>query len=109
MTKSVVQSLHLFNFYEGFLQYGDSPTCLDKNTGNVYEGVTAKVQGYGETEDGTSGTLLETEVTVISNEECMEMLNHNTTLAESVRTQVTEQLPYGLNYGLFWSVIFFKV
>ena len=43
-------------------------------------------------------------MTVISNEDCIEMLNHNTTFEASVRTQVTEQLPYGLNYGLFWSV-----
>jgi len=83
-------------------KYGDSPTCLDKNTNNDgYSGVTATVQGYGETEFGTSGTLLETNVTVISNQDCIEMLNHNTTFEASVRTQVTEQLPYGLNYGLF--------
>ena len=79
---------------------------MDWNTGREkdYEGVTATVQGYGETENGTSGTLLETKVTVISNQDCRAMLRHNTTLGESVRTQVTEQLPYGLNYGMFWSV-----
>jgi len=82
-------------------KYGDSPTCLDQKPSNVYEGVTATVQGYGETETGTSGTLLETKVTIISNENCIEILNHNTTYGESVRTQVTEQLPYGLNYGMF--------
>ena len=43
-------------------------------------------------------------MTVISNEDCIAMLNYNTTREASVRTQVTEQLPYGLNYGLFWSV-----
>ena len=73
---------------------------------DVYNGVTATVQGYGKTENGTSGTLLETNVTVISNEDCIEMLRYNTTLKKTVRTQVTEQLPYGLNYGMFWSVIY---
>ena len=50
-------------------------------------------------------------MTVISNEDCVAMLRHNTTYGESVRTQVTEQLPFGLNYGLFWSVnsLFFLI
>ena len=95
--------VHFFSFDERLFQYGDTPTCLNQNPSNdVYNGVTANVQGNGET--------LETEVTVISNEECREKLNQNprlnTTLNESVRTQVTEQLPYGLNYGMFWSVIY---
>ena len=40
-------------------------------------------------------------MTVISNEDCIEMLRHNTTLKKTVRKQGTEHLPYGLNYGLF--------
>ena len=44
---------------------------------------------------------------VISNENCIDMLRYNTTQQRTVRTQVTEQLPYGLNYGMFWSVYLF--
>lgn len=33
-----------------------------------------KVQGYGETEDGSSGTLLEAKVTVIDNDRCKKIL-----------------------------------
>ena len=51
------------------LQFGDTPTCIDQGEEDFY-GRVAKVQGYGVTEDKTSGTLLETNVTIISNEQC---------------------------------------
>ena len=40
-------------------------------------------------------------MTVISNEDCIAMLRHNTTLKKTVRKTGTKHLPYGLNYGMF--------
>ena len=66
----------------------------------MHKGATATIQGYGKTETGSFGTLVETNVTVISNEECREMLSHNAS-RKSIRRKGTEHLPLGLNYGMF--------
>jgi hypothetical protein len=43
--------------------------CLFKNIDFFF------LQGFGMTEDGTSGDLLQANVTIISNEECRKTLN----------------------------------
>ena len=59
-----------------FEKYGDSPLCFKKVKN--HEGTLALVQGFGLTESGKqSGELLQTHVTVISNEKCAEILKHN--------------------------------
>ena len=58
-----------------------------------------KYQGYGVTEDGTSGQLREANVTVISNEFCTEMWRHNGT-DRQIKRQLTNALPNGIDYGL---------
>ena len=50
----------------GFEKFGDTPTCMDQGLFEK-EGRLATVQGFGLTEDGTKGELLEANVTVISN------------------------------------------
>ena len=58
--------------------YGDTPSCLDQ--GITVEGKLGTIQGYGLTEHGTRGKLLEANVTIISNKLCQEQLIHNTTI-----------------------------
>ena len=78
--------------------YGDSPTCMDK--GIELEGKLGNVQGHGLTEFGSIGELLESNVTIISNDDCRETLRHNTTNNNEARKQIDNALPQGLNYGL---------
>ena len=79
------------------LQYGDSPVCLDQDQRtDVHSGVTAITQGYGLTEFDTAGTLLETNVTIITTEECRRILRYNST-RKSVRNKLNVGIPYGLN------------
>ena len=66
----------LHDILKTILQFGDTPTCIDQGEEDFY-GRVAKVQGYGVTEDKTSGTLLETNVTVITNEECYNQFRSN--------------------------------
>ena len=76
--------------------------CLDQSQEeDSWAGSTAVAQGYGTTETGTNGLLLEVNVTVISNKDCREMLRHNTT-RRLVRQKVKKALPGGLT-GLFCS------
>ena len=79
------------------LQYGDSPVCLaqDQRT-DVHTGVTAITQGYGLTEFDTAGTLLETNVTIITTEECRRILRYNAT-SRITRNLLTRALPFGLD------------
>ena len=58
--------------------------------------MTALGQGYGITEFDTSGTLLETNVTVITNEECRRMLRERSSRS-IVRNLLKGSLPYGLS------------
>ena len=57
-------------------KYGDSPACLGKD--EDLAGKIALTQGFGKTEleSDSPGKLLETNVTIISNEECYKNLNH---------------------------------
>ena len=77
-------------------KYGDSPVCLNKNR-NVEDqlGIT---QGYGLTENGLfPSNVLETNVTIISNEECYQNLQNEThietvKLRQSLYDGVNEQI-----------------
>ena len=53
-------------------------------------------QGYGKTEDGTNGILLETNVTVITIDECREILRHNSS-SQYVSKLLSKSIPFGLN------------
>ena len=76
--------------------------CLDQSQEqDSWAGVHAIAQGYGTTENGTNGLLLEVNVTVISNQDCREMLRHNAT-RRLVRNKVKKALPGGLT-GMFCS------
>ena len=81
-----------------FGTYGDTPTCIDK-PGQDNVNKLATVQGYGITEDGEVGNLLETNVTVITNDQCKEYFKHNETLNQAIKRQIRTALPHGLNYG----------
>ena len=62
-----------------------------------------RYQGYGLTEDGTTGQLREANVTVISNEDCTEMWRHNASQPDGgaqIKRQLTNALPNGIDYGL---------
>jgi len=83
-------------------KFGDSPDCMDQQKyDNV--GKLSTVQGYGLTEDGKTGILLEANVTVISHETCTEFFRHNASKADGgaqIQRQLTNALPNGLTYGL---------
>ena len=66
-------------------------------------GRTATVQGSGVTEDGEVGSLLETNVTVISNELCREIFHYNQTLNKAIERQINTALPNGLDDGFLCS------
>ena len=79
--------------------------CVDLGD-TTYLGKVSKVQGYGETEDGTSGQLLEAKVTVIENQECRNQLQNNITnnpLNQTISEQFCTQLPLGLNEAFLCS------
>ena len=81
-----------------FDKFGDSPSCMDQ--GSDITDKVATVQGYGFTETGEQGKLLETNVTVISNQMCKEILNFNVTGNDNNRKRLLQGLPLGLDYGL---------
>jgi len=85
-----------------FDKFGDTPTCLDDGLDKEAIGL-ATVQGYGLTEDGSRGDLLETNVTVISNALCKEIIEHNITDNLITKRTFTKALPYGLDLGLMCS------
>merc|ERR1712227_535409 len=88
-----------------YAKYGDSPTCMD--LGNTpYFGKNSTIQGYGKTENGTRGDLLETTVTVIENQECRKQLKENITRnreREAISEQFCTQLPLGINEAFLCS------
>ena len=68
---------------------------MDQSQGkDVHRGVTATTQGYGVTEFATQGTLLETNVTVITTEECRQILRYNATSRRIIRNLLTKSLPF---------------
>ena len=91
-----------------FDKFGDTPSCLDQGI-DITDKI-ATVQGYGTTETGTKGKLLETNVTVISNQMCKEILNANITgpNGDNNRKKILQALPLGLNYGLLCAQGIFK-
>jgi len=88
-----------------YAKYGDTPTCMD--LGNTpYFGKNSTIQGYGKTENGTQGDLLETTVTVIENQECRKQLKENITRnreREAISEQFCTQLPLGINEAFLCS------
>ena len=78
-------------------RYGDSPICFDQ--GLDKEGKIGTVQGYGETEEGTSGKLLEANVKVISNQKCKEILETRIT-DPSIFEALVRSIPLGLQDGM---------
>ena len=78
-------------------KFGDSPVCIDQGVDKVDK--VATVEGFGQTEKGTKGKLLEANVTVISNQECKEALRYNIT-KEGTKMRITTAIPLGLEYGL---------
>jgi len=82
-------------------KFGDSPFCLDQGEKTFYEEI-ATVQGYGLTEDGVNGDLLETNVTIINNQQCLRQFESNITNTlnkATILTQLCKALPTGLNDG----------
>ena len=73
MSKWKMEPLSFFPF-----QFGDTPFCLDQGEKTFYEEI-ATVQGYGLTENGVQGGLLETNVTIINNQQCLEQFESNIT------------------------------
>merc|ERR1711902_331753 len=74
-------------------------SCLPKKEFEVINKI-ATVQGYGVTESGTKGNLLETNVTVITNKYCKEILQANVTKDQNNAKKILKALPLGLDYGL---------
>ena len=66
-------------------------------------GGEATTEGYGVTIKGTAGDLLESNVTVISNEECTEILNYNATRRNPIKRRLEEALPLGITPGILCS------
>ena len=60
------------------------------------------MKGYGENENGDSGVLLETNVTIISNRACKTILASNSSLDDSgtMKKNLDKALANGINYGL---------
>lgn len=84
---------------ENFPKYGETPTCLDQGREDII-GKTATVQGYGTTETGSVGTLLEANLTIISNDRCEDIIHHNVTKSDLFKGQLNKGLPKGLNNQL---------
>jgi len=84
-----------------FKKFGDSPTCLDQGDRDI-NGELSTVQGYGLTEDGERGNLLEANVTIISNDLCKEFLRYNVSQNDNgrIKKEISGALKNGLNFGL---------
>ena len=77
-------------------RFGDTPICIDQ--GLKKEGKIGTVQGYGRTESGTQGQLLEANVTVISNQMCKDIFQTN--LTKPIFRRLVNSIPLGLEYGM---------
>ena len=80
-----------------FDKYGDSPSCLEERD-NI-DDTAAITQGFGITEAGKiPNKNLETNVTIISNQECYDLLSkvpfptHKTTIKSTLFDGVTDQV-----------------
>ena len=92
--------MYIYIYYDD----DDDDDDKDEDAGTVSQGQDnvgrkATVKGYGVTEQGGLGDLLETNVTVISNELCKEYIAHNSSLNRQIKRQVDKALDNGLNYG----------
>jgi len=58
------------------------------------------VQGYGKTDEGTKGKLLEANVTVISNQRCKEIFQANISTDPSIFRKLLQSIPLGLEDGM---------
>ena len=83
-----------------FLQYGDSPSCLNRRRRNL-TGLLATVQGYGKTEYGfASHNLLEATVKVIDSSECNNIMKYNATDNRNTMNTIIKSLPIGVQSGM---------
>jgi len=80
-----------------FQKFGDTPVCID--TGLELEGKLANLQGFGKTEFGTLGELLETNVTLINNNQCRDELTEYLKPKRRRRTRKTfcKYFPIGIS------------
>jgi len=76
-------------------RFGDSPSCIDRNIDVANK--PGKVQGH---DRGSSGSLLESKVTVIDNDRCKKILRYIWSLSQ---VDLAEALPFGLSYGMICS------
>ena len=83
-------------------KFGDSPACLGDDTLDLV-GKIGVNEGFGRNEDDESGVLLQTNNTIISNEECYEKLseliendestyNRRSTIHNTVYDGITSQI-----------------
>ena len=62
-------------------------------------GGEATTEGYGYTTTGSLGDLLESNLTVITAQECEEILRYNAS-RKTIRRKIDKALPFGLTIGL---------
>jgi hypothetical protein len=78
-----------------FEKYGDSPMCCGDL--GLMVGKQALVQGFGLTEKGQqSAGLLQANVTIISNENCAQILKHNVSDHMLYKHRTKNTLKYGI-------------
>jgi len=86
-----------------FEKYGDSPMCCGDL--GLMDGKQALVQGFGLTEKGEqSAGLLQANVTIISNEKCAQILNHNVSDHMLYKQRTKNTLKYGIINQVMCSV-----
>ena len=92
----VYKELFLIRF-----QYGDTPDCIPgKNVDFTNE--IGTIVGFGKTEAGTVGELLEVNVTSISNAECLKQYIYNNTKTERFfAPAICKAIPDGFGDGMF--------
>jgi len=78
--------------------FGDTPSCIDRGIEKI--GKISTIQGFGLDEKGHRNNLLETNVTIISTDECERILESNLTNNPLALSQKEKALPQGLSYGL---------
>jgi len=74
--------------------FGDSPSCIDQGTDVM--GKLGNIQGFGLGD----GKLLESNVTLLSNDLCAELINYNKSINPSIKKDISKDIPDGLNDGL---------
>jgi V8-like Glu-specific endopeptidase len=81
-----------------FDKFGDTPECLDQGQNNTGRRVYQKA--YGLTETGIKGEFLETGVTILSNTECVAILQYNVSKSVEGQRKIRKALPFGLTSSL---------